>query len=211
MIMEWMPGDQLRRVLPSLSPEDAHELCRDWGCCVARFHHARVPGMVQVRGDNFLNWLHQHSTESIARLRTDPRWADLHGIELNGFISGRLDALRSPAALGLVKKDQDVRDFLAVPGPRPHISAMVDWEKVELGDTTYELSLIYFRMQLLGIGSYWPSFREAYEAESGARLPHGPQMECYLMMRTVIAAGLNPELHNPITNILNNILEGRSI
>ena len=42
MIMEWMPGEQLRLVLPSLPTEKAEELAADWGHCIARFHLAPI-------------------------------------------------------------------------------------------------------------------------------------------------------------------------
>ena len=38
MIMEWMPGEQLRLALPSMDRESGIEVARDWGQCLARLH-----------------------------------------------------------------------------------------------------------------------------------------------------------------------------
>ena len=52
MIMEWMPEEQIRLVLPAASVEEGEVIAKDWGRCFAHFHTTQIPdGLITSRPD----------------------------------------------------------------------------------------------------------------------------------------------------------------
>lgn len=190
MVMEWMNGEQLRLVLPTAGPGVAAELVRDWGRCIARFHHARVEPQecgdwpdIEEAHAGFRGWLRGAVRQRLGALEADGRWSAAEAGAVRRYLAEREASLEAPGVPGLVKADQGLRDALALVEPRPHISALLDWERVTMGDTLWELASIFVRMDLDGL---WPDFRTGYAAEAGPPLPPGPHSEFYLMTWALI-------------------------
>ena len=82
MIMEWMPGEQLRLAMPALKGDDATRVAREWGRSMALLHTAQVPedllNSSQEAAMNDLKSLdrqwHRSALETIDRLGGDPPW-----------------------------------------------------------------------------------------------------------------------------------------
>lgn len=207
MVMEWMPGEQLRTMLPSLSRADGRTLTRDWGRCLARFHTAtHPPALPRVPGGpgSSQEWLRAIAARGAAALSKDARHTELVNAGLQ-FLDERLPALDSPLLSALTKADQDVRDFLGLLDPEPHISAMLDWERVAVGDAYYEIAVIYLRHRFLGIEELWDAFRTGYEEWSGQILTPNRHYECYLMSRALLGAPNFPTL---AADIISRLLHG---
>ena len=212
--MEWMPGDQLRRVLPSLSSQEANLVAYDWGRCLARFHNAPVPEVleslvqsVEESCHRYAEWSQRKSLDVINDLNSDIQWtAELHS-EVEGFLRDRLDCIKKPNSnsLGLIKADQDVRDFLALSEPRPHISAMLDWEGLKYGNTLPQVTLVYLRLTLMDRQELWPAFRSGYEKEAGSRLTQNRQVEYFLLLRALFAARWNPRAYRIILPLVREM------
>jgi aminoglycoside phosphotransferase (APT) family kinase protein len=195
MVMEWMPGEQLRLVLPALPHAQAQALARDWGRHVARFHHARLPDerrptWLDPRNSyaQLVEWIARSTREKAARFGESGLWSAEEARAIEEYLAEREPSLAKPQAMGLTKADQDVRDFLAVTEPEPRTSAMIDWERVEIGDTVSETAMIFNRLCVMGLRPLYASFRAGYESEAGARFSQGTQAEYYLMSRSLTAS-----------------------
>ena len=88
----------------------------------------------------------------------------------------------------MVKSDLDVRDALGLERPGPHISALLDWERVGMGDQCWELVSIQVRFRKMGRHDLWDSFRQGYEASRGRAIPEGCTATAYLFARAAMAA-----------------------
>ena len=216
MIMEWMPGEQLRTVLPAVDGEVAAELVRDWGGCIAKFHHAQLgpepcadwPDLSEAHS-GFVRWLRGIVHERLETLAKDSSWSAEAGT-VRTFLAERDESLDTPASPGLVKADQGIRDALALLEPRPHISALVDWERVSPGDTLWELASILVRMDIDGL---WPDFHEGYAKEAEPPLPPGPHSDFYVMTWALIQVtwGEMPKpRYERARAIIDGLLAGRS-
>ena len=88
----------------------------------------------------------------------------------------------------IVKADSDTRDFLAVSGPTPRISGMIDWERIGYGYSPYDSIIAYLRLVSQGRLDLWPHFRSGYEAVAGFQLKQTADVEYCFMCRGLIAA-----------------------
>ncbi len=193
--MEWMQGDQLRVVLPSLDVGGAAELARDWGRSMARFHDTRIDPpkragwpTAEEGWAGFMGWLRGRASSLFEELGTKP---DLSGTETEAareFLAEREKAMAVPALPGLVKQADDVRDYLAVSRPSPRVSALLDWEGVCPGDSLPAVTGVFVRLHTLDLEHLWPAFRRGYEEEEGRALPQSPHAEYYLLTRALTAA-----------------------
>lgn len=194
LIMEWMPGEQLRLVLPSLERQEAMELAADWGRCVARFHNMSIEP--SERADfgwsdpkdvyaGFLAWLRGAMEGWFEALKANPQWSNVDINAVRDYLERRAGLLDKPARFGLIKSAQDVRDALALVEPRPHISALLDWEGVKVSDSLWEVTSIFVRLNFLSLDHLWPAFRSGYEAEAETVLSQTPQAEFYVMSRAL--------------------------
>lgn len=188
IVMEWMPGQQVRLVLPRLSRQQSDALCEDWGRCMARLHAPDLVDVAALRHDpaGFAQyWLTRAA--SVFDSQGQSEWHLRRRADVVGFLRKRLPYMTRFVAEGLLKKDSDVRDFLAMVAPKPHISGILDWERVWHGDGAFGLVCIWLRLHLLGIGEAWDAFRQGYEMASGRAILDNRQTEFYLVARATVA------------------------
>lgn len=234
MIMEWMPGEQIRLLLPQISNNEAKILTQDWGHCIAKFHSTKIaPEEIpdwQILEDSyksFINYLNNTTSEIFEELQDTQKWlaVKLKSITLKqlentqSWVLAKLDSIRNyiscrqqtslgkPVSPGLIKADQDVREVLGLLKPHPHISAILDWERVEYGDQIWELVSLFVRLHLMKLGHLWSDFKEGYEKEFGKKLTTSPTSELYTMVRALISVtrGASPDIS---INIIKGLLEG---
>ena len=194
VVMEHMPGEQLRLLFQSATDAQAEALARDWGRCIARFHSTRIepedcggwPDLVTAHA-GYLDWQRNKMQDAIALLETAPGWPSDQVAAVRDYLAERDSSFSEPAAPGLVKRDQGPRDALGLLEPTPHVSALLDWELVSPGDTLWELVDVFVMLYVGGLHRIWPAFREGYEGESGARIQRGEPLEYYTLARTIIA------------------------
>lgn len=233
MIMEWMPGEQIRLLLPRISKDKAKILTQDWGCCIAKFHSTKITPKeilgwqtLEESYKGFINYLDNTISVTFKEIQDTQKWlagkhknislkeikdtqnrllANLDSIR--NYISCRQTSLRKPVSPGLVKADQDVREVLGLLKPHPHISAILDWERVEYGDQNWELVSLFVRLHLMGLDYLWSYFKKGYEKEFGKKLIKTPTTELYMMIRTLISItrGARPDIS---INIIKELLEG---
>jgi hypothetical protein len=192
-VMEYMPGKQLRLLLRAIPEAKAEALTTDWGRCVAKFHTAELsldecgggPDLMTSH-DAYLNWLRDKMQSVFQVLAANPGWPSDEVAAFEAYLAQRGESLAGPAVPGLRKRDQGLRDALAMLEPEPHVSALVDWEQVEQGDTIAEMADLFVMIYVAGLGRLWPAFREGYEAEAGP-IENCDQLEYYAMARTLIA------------------------
>ena len=134
----------------------------------------------------YLDWQRTKIRDTIGLLDTMGRPA--HGISaVRAYLSKRDNSFDEPAAPGLVKRDQGPRDALGLLEPEPHVSALLDWELVNPGDTPWEIVDVFVMLYVGGLGHVWRAFRAGYEQESGARIERGEPLEYYTLVRSLIA------------------------
>lgn len=210
MVMEWMPGDQLRLALPRLSSEGGKRVAQDWGHNLARLHSTQVPdGMITstletATGEWGDRERFQKVLQSIDGLRSSRKWLRRLRDEIQRFLQDRLDAFND-APLGIMKRDSDIRDFLVVSQPEAYISAMLDWECVYYGYVLYDCLLAYMKLTAFRRNELWPYFCESYESEMGSPIIQGPAVEYCLMCRCLVED--NPSFDE----IIVSLVEGRKI
>ncbi len=199
MVMEWLPGEPLLSFFRSPDNQAcAEDVAHSWGESIARFHSACLPARVQalVRERSFggfREWLRSRIGAALQALEAVPGWPPEDTTALRSYADARFQRLRVPARPGLVKADQDFRDALAVDRPVPIVSAMLDWERVEAGDTLWEIGWLRARMALLGLERLWTPFREGYESVAPPLEDANPILELYVLARTLIAIGTHEE------------------
>lgn len=194
LVMDWMAGEPLNRVLPNLNRDLAATLAVDWGRCLARFHHAPFNILDNVDApplqmEGMGGWLHAQAQLQIQRRSEDGCFSREFITVIERFINERLPLTQSPAQPGFTKADNDIRDFLAKTLPTPRITAMVDWERITAGETLWEVTTLFIRLHLMNLTHLWPMFRRGYEEIAGYSLECNPHVELYLMTRALIAMG----------------------
>lgn len=205
VIMEFMPGEQLRLALQRL-PEDAcRSLCCDWGRCIARFHDPMLmdllgapeaaPGEPRYDTERAQTYLEQ---------RSDSDWHRANRGRILAYLDERLPVMGKHELPALTKHGLDVRDFVVITEPDPRISGMLDWEGVGVDDALKALVAVWIRLHYLGVGQAAPSFLEAYERERGIKLGQSKRVEFHLMNRALL-----PTNHNaPARVIVEHLLDG---
>jgi hypothetical protein len=205
VIMQFMPGEQLLRVLQTATPEQCHSVCEDWGRCIARFHD---PALAEVLDDPTA--LHAnaeygtHWAQSYLKQHADSDWHRAHADRILAYLCDRLPLNGKYQIPALSKHGLDVRDFLATTEPTPRIAGMLDWEGVNADDGLVALVGIWVRLHCLGVGHAAPAFLAGYEAERGISLRQSPRVQYHLMNRALL-----PTTHNaPARAIVEDLLNG---
>ena len=204
MIMDWLPGEQLRSVLASAEESDLRRLCANLGECLAIFHDPNHLTLVPDGGDSFTSWLYTRTLSVLEEVGTSPRSGRAVPFDagaVRSYLDSRLDDLKNHAIHSLVKADLDMRDFLVDPSSL-EITGMLDWERVNKGDGICALALIYLRLWLNGKLGGWRDFYEAYNRFSIEQAKQGPQIEFYLMCRTVLAYQFNDGVQELVEQML---------
>ena len=101
-----------------------------------------------------------------------------------------------PVEVALMKGDQDVREFLCQVSGVPHISAMLDWERVLYGDPRYEVMVLCHRLRLMELDHLWADMRAGYEKETGRSLCRSAGAMIYLLFRAMgsVVRGPRPDI-----------------
>ena len=193
VVMEHMPGVQLRLLFQSAPDAQADALARDWGRCIARFHGTHIEPTdcggwpdLETTHAGYLDWQRTKMRDAIGLIETTG-WPEDEVSAVRAHLSERAGSFGEPAVPGLVKRDQGPRDALGLLEPEPHVSALLDWELVSPGDTLWEIVDVFVMLHVAGLGRVWPAFRAGYEQESGARIERGEPLEYYTLARTLIA------------------------
>ncbi|MYD98414.1 MAG: aminoglycoside phosphotransferase family protein [Gammaproteobacteria bacterium] len=188
MIMEWLPGAQLRTVLASAEHDELRKLCASLASCLATFHHPDHLTLVPKAEGQHSGWLYTQTLEALQNVAGKPshRTGALDGIAVRRFLDARLPALNAPAIPSLQKADQDLRDFLADPTGF-EITGMLDWEQVTGGDGVFAIALFFFRLWLNAKLAGWETFTATYNRLATVEAEQCPQVEFYLMCRAVLA------------------------
>lgn len=204
MIMEWLPGEQLRTVLASAAESDLPRLCANLGECLAIFHDSNLLTLVNETGNSFPSWLYARTLTTLEESERKPRSGSavpLDVVAVQNYLNERFDNLTTLSIPSLAKADLDMRDFLADPSSL-EITGMLDWERVTRGDGIYALALIYLRLWLNGKPGGWKHFCEAYNRRSEVQAKQSSQVEFYLMCRAVVAYQFNDGVHELIDQLL---------
>lgn len=210
VVMEWLPGEQLRLVLPTCSTPDAFRIARTWGRCLGVMHvaeppddclteHPPTPGSYWWEPEQFENAL--VLIERLASLDTPTRR------QMARFIEDRRDTHRM-TRIGVVKADSDLRDFLATTGDAAGVSGMLDWERVSYGCSVYDCVQAFLRLTSLERLDLWLPFREAYEEAAGQELAQTPDVEYLLVCRGVLAAANSQP---GIVSLLSQLCRGHRV
>ncbi|MCY3811156.1 MAG: aminoglycoside phosphotransferase family protein [Gammaproteobacteria bacterium] len=207
MIMEWLPGEQLRTVLATAHDQDLKTLCASLATCLANFHDPVHLAAVPDTGGGFAEWLYARSMGVLEQTGAPgPGRDELDAAAIRRYIDARLPALAVTAIPSLVKADQDLRDFLADP-EEYQITGMLDWERVTRGDGIFAITLIYLRLWLNGKLDGWADFYATYNRRANKQAEQCRQAEFYLMCRAVLAY----EFNDAVARLVDQLLEGKRL
>lgn len=193
MIMEWLPGDQLRVVLAAAEGNNLHGVCASLGACLAGFHDPDHLDLVPPLETSSSDWLYARTVDRLQETGNAPRPGGASEIDtaaVRRYLDGRIGEMTARAIPALEKADQDLRDFLADPSAY-EITGMLDWERVTRGDGVFAVTLIFFRLWLKGKLDGWTHFLTAYNRLASVPAEQCPQAEFYLMCRAVLASPAN--------------------
>ena len=208
MIMEWLPGEQIRTVLPVAENANLRKLCASLAECLVEFHNPNLLDVVpKSRTESDLpSWLYKRSADTLKRCGENGTVDSLSEQELSSirrYLRARLEVSKHPALPSLEKADLDLRDFLVNP-TKFEITGMLDWERVTNGDATYAIALVFLRLWLNDKLIGWKEFIETYNQLSKVAVVPCPQIEFYLMCRAVIAY----EANRSVKELIQQLLEG---
>ena len=211
MVMEWLPGDQLRSVLPNAKNGKLRQLCVSLAKCLSTFHDPRLIDITdESETDNgFPLWLYVRTItflEKSARRESDENFTEKQVVAIRHFLDARLAKTARTAIPSLVKADTDLRDYLADP-IKFHITGMLDWERVTRGDGIYTLVLTFLRFWMNDRLEGWQTFLDTYNRFASVRAEACPQAEFYLMCRALIAC----ELNRDVKRIVDLLIEGNRL
>lgn len=214
VVMEWLPGRQLRLAVIESSDEVRIPICRDWGKCTARLHETEgFPDHLLDKEASQHNWgsIDEHFQMSLDRadsLETAAEWPRTTCEALKDYISRRREAHIQSRDRGLTKRDIYERDFLATTGSSPKVSGVLDWERINLGYTPANSIDNYMRLRQRDLGHLWPFYCEGYEQESGKPFTQDEAAEYYSAIRFLIAAARGVP---NVADMLSSMLDGRRI
>ncbi|MBT7059254.1 MAG: aminoglycoside phosphotransferase family protein [Lentisphaerae bacterium] len=226
MVMEYMPGEQLRTALPRLEPTLATSVAEDLGKCLGRFHRTdlleenqrlvAIPVDTRALVHGWMAWCTETAARSSVRFDSHEDWDAVKEGSMSAaqLLAGRswlveqrerlretLDrymasARDEPVEVALMKGDQDVREFLCQVSGVPHISAMLDWERVLYGDPRYEVMVLCHRLRLMELDHLWADMRAGYEKETGRSLCRSAGAMIYLLFRAMgsVVRGPRPDI-----------------
>jgi len=205
VIMEFMPGEQLYRLLQRASDAECRDVCRDWGRCIARLHDPALIDLLDEPADAQRE-PHYDNTRAKAYLQhhADSDWHRANSSRIMAYIDERLPLVGKHEYPAIMKHGSDVRDFVAMTEPEPRITGMLDWEGVGVDDALKTLVAVWVRLHYLEVGHAAPSFLAAYEHERGIDLRQSKRVEFHLMNRVLL-----PTDHNaPARVIVEDLLNG---
>lgn len=193
MVMEWLPGEQLRVVLAPAEGNNLHRVCASLGACLAGFHDPEHLDLVPPLETSSSDWLYARTVDRLRETGNAPRAGGVSEIDaaaVRCYLDERIGEMTVPAIPALEKADQDLRDFLADPSTY-EITGMLDWERVSGGDGVFAVTLIFFRLWLNGQLDGWTHFLTTYNRLASVPAKTCPQAELYLMCRAVLASRAN--------------------
>ena len=211
MVMEWLPGDQLRNVLAEARSGNLLKLCISLANCLSTFHD---PVLIDITDETetdsgFPLWLYDRT---VTFLDNAPRQESDHSFKKNEvaairqFLEARLVKMDQFAIPSLVKVDIDLRDYLADP-IKFEITGMLDWERVTRGDGIYAIVVTFLRLWINHKLEGWQAFLETYNQFAKVHAEACPQAEFYLMCRAVIAC----EFNRDVKGIVSSLLKGNRL
>ncbi len=180
MVMERLPGEQLRTIVAAAESEGLRSLGASLGACLATFHEPEHLDLVAESEGRSLQWLFARALDASGD----------EVVPVRRYLKARLGKLTEPAIPALEKADQDLRDFLADPDEFD-VTGMLDWERVYRGDGVFALTLIFFRLWLNGKVAGWEDCLTAYNRPAARAALQCPHAEFYLMSRAVLASRVN--------------------
>ncbi len=211
MVMEWLPGDQLRTVLSKAKNGNLRKLCVSLAKCLSTFHDPRLNDITDESetDSGFPLWLYGRTVTSLeksARRELEENFTEKQVAAIRHFLDARLAKTARTAIPSLHKADTDLRDYLADP-IKFHITGMLDWERVTRGDGIYTLVLTFLRLWMNDKLDGWQAFLDTYNRFASVHAEACPQAEFYLMCRAVIAC----ELNRDVKRIVDLLIEGNRL
>jgi len=203
LVMEWAAGSSFKAQIPALPPGQVRDVFTEWGACMGRYHraHAAVPGLELQQPAATQQWWRDMAYGSLR----GAHWDDAQRAQITHYLEPRFATLATLAAPGLVKADDEPHDVLVDGEPR-RISALIDWERIQLGDTACAVGCVYLRLRMMGLISLWPYFLAGY-GRDGSLPPQCPQVEAVLMSRALRAA----ENQRAGVELVGELLAGRRL
>lgn len=209
MIMEWLPGEQLRTVLATAEQDDLGKLCASLAAHLATFHDPVHLALVSEAEGGSPAWFFGRALDVLKDINTDPRpkgASTIDAVAVRRYLDARRDHLTALAIPSLAKADLDLRDFLADPNTF-QITGMLDWERVTRADGIVAITLIFFRLWVNDKLDGWRDFCDTYNRLATVRAEQCPQAEFYLMCRAVVALRFN----NRAKELVDLLLQGHRL
>ena len=208
MIMEWLPGEQLRTVLSTAQNANLEKLCASLAECLAEFHDPGLLDIVpkSIKQGGLALWLYDRTVDALQGYRdkgTSDSYSEQEITSIHRYLDSRLTISEDPALSSLEKADLDLRDFLVHPS-KFEITGMLDWERVTRGDAMYSIALIFLRLWINDKLDGWDEFLGTYNRVSKVPVTPCPQIEFYLMCRAVIAFEANHSVNELIRLLLES-------
>lgn len=214
VVLEWLPGRQLRLAVTESSDEIRIPICRDWGRCTARINVTRgFPDHLIDHDASKENWgvndeHFQMSLDRAAQLEEAAGWSRSRCDAMKAYITNRREAFVASQHRGLTKRDIYERDFLATTTGTPAVSGVLDWERVNLGYTPANSIDNYMRLHQRNLGHLWAPYCAGYEQEAAHPFVQDEAAEYYSAVRFLIAAARSV----PYTaGLLEAMLDGKRL
>lgn len=231
MVMEMMPGEQLRILFQRTSRHQENTLAEDLGRCLGRFHLTRIePWEISDWPDptdtvtGFFNWVKRENSVAFKKLKNIKSqittvgsedeeesigWLDEKVADIQAYIHNRLQgSILEPVSFGLVKSDVDLRDALGLLTPAPHISALLDWERVNHGEQMWQILSLFVRFHMIHKAHLWLHLRKGYEDVVGVSLKPHKLCDVYVMTRSLISISRSDIPDKQSVDIIRGLLDG---
>ena len=214
VVMEWLPGRQLRLAVQESNDPARISICRDWGRCTARINVTQgFPEDLLDHEAGRHNWggVDEHfqmTLERATNLERVANWSVASCLRLKEYVTDRRDAYIGSQHRGLTKRDIFERDFLTIADPEPRVSGVLDWERVNMGYTPGDNITNYMRLQQRDLGHLWSHYCDGYERETGTPFVQDEAAEYYAAMRFLIAANNSQPR---VEGLLADMIDGRPL
>ena len=117
MVMERLPGEQLRTVLAGARDQNLKKPCASLGASLATFHNPVHLAVVPKAERGFGEWLYSRTMAALQEIASEPRPSmdDVDTAAVRRCVDARLPALAAIAIPSLVKADRTCATFLRTP------------------------------------------------------------------------------------------------
>jgi hypothetical protein len=193
VVLEWLPGRQLRLAVLESPDEIRTPICRDWGRCTARINMTEgFPEHLLDQEASRENWggKDEHFQMSLDRADNMEQtgWSRAQCVAMKEYITDRREAFVPSQHRGLTKRDIFERDFLATTEDHPRVSGVLDWELVNLDYTPGDSICNYMRLHQRNLGHLWSPYCNGYEQETGFPFIQDEAAEYFAAIRFLIPA-----------------------